>query len=373
MPLSFATWMALLNNFVIQKANFHGPQIGILQGVREIPGLLSFTLVFMLLFFSQQRFVYISIILLGLGTFLTGYFPTDIGLYATTVVMSIGFHYMQTLSQSLSLQWVPKSDAPVVLGRLSSTQAFAGLAVYIFIYFVMGYLHLEFKTVYALFGGITILLGVLAWIGFDNFKEDVIQEKKLKIKGKYWLFYLLTFFGGARRQIFVVFAGFLLVEKFGISVHHMVILLFVNGVLNIYLAPKVGRLISRFGEATILKLEYTGLIIIFTSYAFVDKLSVVYLLYLLDNLLFAMSFGLKTYFQKIADPKDVSASSAVSATINHIAAVFLPIVLGFVWLKSPSLVFLIGTCVAVLSLASAFLIPRHPREGFETRLSRVLA
>ena len=372
MPLSFATWMALLNNFVIEKAHFNGPQIGILQSLREVPGLLSFSLVFALLLFSQQRFAYISIILLGLGTLLTGYFSSDIGLYTTTLIMSVGFHYMQTLSQSLSLQWIPKSEAPVVLGRLSSTQAFAGLAVYLFIYVVMSHYHLEFKTVYALFGGITVLLGVIAWIGFDKFKEDVIQEKKLRLKAKYWLFYLLTFFGGARRQIFVVFAGFLLVQKFGVSVHHMVALLFINSVLNIYLAPKVGRLISRFGEATILKLEYAGLIIIFTSYAYVDNVGVAYLLYLFDNLLFAMSFGLKTYFQKIADPKDISASSALSGTINHIAAVFLPFILGFIWLKSPSLVFLIGTMIAVLSLASAFLIPRHPREGFETKLSRIL-
>ena len=369
MPLSFAAWMALLNNFVVEKAHFNGSEIGILQSVREIPGLMSFSVVLVLLLVSQQRLAYISLILLGVGTLITGYLHSTVGLYFATIIMSVGFHYLQTLNQSLSLQWIPKYQAPIVLGRLSSTQAFARLSVFIFIYIFMGYFAFTYKTVYTLFGGITILLGIIAWTGFKKFNEGALQEKKLMLTKRYWLFYLLTFFGGARRQIFVVFAAFLLVEKFGVSIHHMVVLLFANAILNIYLAPKVGRLISRFGEAMILKLEYVGLFIIFVSYAYVSHAQIAYVLYLLDSLLFAMSFSLATYFQKIADPKDISTNSAISGTINHIAAVFLPFILGFVWLKSPYMVFLIGAGIAAVSFLLVFLIPRNPAQGYETILS----
>ena len=369
MPLSFAAWMALLNNFVVEKAHFNGSEIGILQSVREIPGLMSFSVVLVLLLVSQQRLAYISLILLGVGTLITGYLHSTVGLYFATIIMSVGFHYLQTLNQSLSLQWIPKHQAPIVLGRLSSVQAFARLSVFIFIYIFMGYFAFTYKTVYTLFGGITILLGIIAWTGFKKFNEGALQEKKLMLTKRYWLFYLLTFFGGARRQIFVVFAAFLLVEKFGVSIHHMVVLLFANAILNIYLAPKVGRLISRFGEAMILKLEYIGLFIIFVSYAYVSHVQIAYVLYLLDSLLFAMSFSLATYFQKIADPKDISTNSAISGTINHIAAVFLPFILGLVWLKSPHMVFLIGAGIAAISFISVFLIPRNPEQGHETIFS----
>ncbi len=369
MPLSFAAWMALLNNFVVEKAHFNGSEIGILQSVREIPGLMSFSVVLVLLLVSQQRLAYISLILLGVGTLITGYLHSTVGLYFATIVMSVGFHYLQTLNQSLSLQWIPKHQAPIILGRLSSVQAFARLSVFIFIYIFMGYFAFTYKTVYTLFGGITILLGIIAWAGFKKFNEGALQEKKLMLTKRYWLFYLLTFFGGARRQIFVVFAAFLLVEKFGVSIHHMVVLLFANAILNIYLAPKVGRLISRFGEAMILKLEYIGLFIIFVSYAYVSHVQIAYVLYLLDSLLFAMSFSLATYFQKIADPKDISTNSAISGTINHIAAVFLPFILGLVWLKSPHMVFLIGAGIAAISFISVFLIPRNPEQGHETIFS----
>lgn len=360
MPLSFATWMSLLNNFVIEKANFDGSQIGILQSLREIPGLLAFTVVLALLFIRQQHLAYLSIILLGIGTALTGYFPNALGLYITTVIMSLGFHYLETLNQSLSLQWLDKKRAPFILGKISAAKSIAAIVVYLFIYIFMGYFSLEYKDVYLLFGGITAFIGVIAWLGFKHFDDEVIQEKKLVFKKEYWLYYILTFLSGARRQIFVVFAGFLLVEKFGVDVHNMVILLFVNAILNIFFAPTIGKLIIRFGESTALKLEYIGLIVIFMSYAFVDSLYVAFVLYILDHLLFAMAIALKTYFQKIADPKDISSTSAVSFTINHIAAVFLPFILGLVWLSSPAMVFIIGALIACLSFGLSFFIPRHP-------------
>lgn len=368
MILSFSAWMSLLNNFVIEVASFDGSQIGILQSLREIPGFLAFTVLLVLLIIPQQKLVYLSIMLLGLGTALTGYFPTPIGLYLTTIIMSMGFHYLETLNQSLSLQWLDKNKAPIILGKLSATKSFTGLLVFILIYVFMNYLVMDYKYVYLIFGGATFILGVLSWYLFANFKETVIQDKKIRLKKEYWLFYLLTFLSGARRQIFVVFAGFLLVEKFGVDIHNMVILLFVNSILNIYLAPKIGKFIVSFGERITLKIEYIGLMLVFTSYAFVDSVYVAFALYIIDHLLFSMAIALKTYFQKIANPSDMSNASAVSFTINHIAAVFLPVLLGFVWLYSNALVFIIGAIIAFFSFALSFLVPKNPQMGLETTL-----
>jgi hypothetical protein len=370
MVVSFSTWMSLLNNFTVEVALFNGSQIGILQSLREIPGFLAFTVVLALAFIAQQRLVYLSILLLGAGTALTGFFPSEIGLYATTVIMSLGFHYLETLNQSLSLQWIDKKRSPLVLGKMSAIKSFAGLLVFILIYILMNYLAVEYKYVYFIFGGFTFFLGIFSWYLFTHFKETVIQERKIRLKKEYWLFYVLTFFAGARRQIFVVFAGFLLVEKFGVDIHNMMILLFANSILNMYLAPKIGKFIVFFGERITLKIEYIGLIIVFVSYAFVDSVYVAFFLYIIDHLLFSMAIALKTYFQKIANPKDISSASAVSFTINHIAAVFLPFTLGMVWIESPSLVFIIGAFIASISLVLSFFIPNDPKIGYETILKK---
>jgi hypothetical protein len=341
-----------------------------LQSLREIPGLLAFTVILVLAFIAQQRLVYLSIMLLGLGTAATGFFPTPIGLYITTVIMSIGFHYLETLNQSLSLQWIEKERAPIVLGKLSAVKSFAGLLVFILIYILMNYLALEYKYVYLIFGGFSFILGIFAWYLFTHFKEAIIQERKLRIKKEYWLFYALTFLAGARRQIFVVFAGFLLVEKFGVDIHNMIILLFANSILNMYIAPKIGKFIVSFGERITLKIEYVGLILVFVSYAYVDSVYVAFALYIIDHLLFSMAIALKTYFQKIANPSDISSASAVSFTINHMAAVFLPALLGLVWLQSSSLVFIIGAIIAMGSLVLSFFVPLNPEIGYETTLKQ---
>ena len=152
----------------------------------------------------------------------------------------------------------------------------------------------------------------------------------------------------------------------------MVMILIVNSMLNMYIGPKVGHFISKFGESITLKIEYVGLIVVFTSYAFVDNLYIALMLFVLDHLLFSMSIALKTYFQKIANPKDIASASAVSFTINHIAAVFLPFVLGLLWLKSSFWVFIIGSCIAVCSFVLSFLVPLNPKMGYETTLCKVV-
>ncbi len=368
MVFSFSAWMSLLNNFVIEVASFDGSQIGILQSLREIPGFLAFTIVVVIIFIAQQKLAYISMIMLGIGVLLTGFYPNALGLYITTLVMSIGFHYLETLNQSLALQWLSKDRAPIILGKITAAKSFTSLLVFILIYLMMKVYSIEYKYVYLFFGGTTFLIGILAWILFKHFEDEVVQEKKIVLKKEYWLFYVLTFFAGARRQIFIVFAGFLLVEKFGIDVHNMVTLLFINSVLNIYFAPKIGKFIVKFGERITLRVEYFGLILVFVSYAFVENIYFAFFLFVVDHILFSMAIALKTYFHKIADSKDIASASAVSFTINHIAAVFLPALLGMLWLYSPSLVFVIGASIAVLSFFLSFLIPQNPKQGFETIL-----
>ncbi|MEM9473472.1 MAG: MFS transporter [Pseudomonadota bacterium] len=367
--IAFSTWSALLNNFAIEGAAFTGKEIGILQSIREIPGFLAFTAVFMYFVWREQTFAVISLALCGLGTAITGFFPTALGFYITTFIMSVGFHYFETVQQSLSLQWLPKSEAPRQLGRIIAAGSFATIAAYALIFLTWKLLHLDFSSVYLAGGGATVLLALLAWFGFPKFREAVPQRKHLLMRKRYWLYYALTFMSGARRQIFIVFAGFMMVEKFGFSVAAITGLFLANAVFNMWIAPKIGNLIIRLGERRILVLEYIGLIGVFLAYAFVDNPWIAAALYLVDHAFFAMAIAQKTYFQKIADPADMAPTAGVAFTINHIAAVFIPVLFGFIWLSHPSWVFIIGAGMAGVSLMLSLLIPRDPREGNETLLT----
>mgnify|MGYP006077838401 FL=1 len=366
--LAFATWSVMLNNFVVEQATFTGEEIGMLHSIREVPGFLAFTAILVMVFIRQQTFAILSLLTLGIGTAITAFYPSALWLYFATVIMSFGFHYLETLHNSLSLQWLSKSEAPKVLGQLLSVRAFCNLTVLGGLYIYLMFFPANYLLIYMLAGLASILIAIYCFTAVSHFEDDVVQRKELFMRKRYWLYYLLTFLAGARRQIFVVFAGFLLVEKFNFPIENVVMLTLVNAALTFWLAPKIGRLISFIGERRALTLEYVGLIIVFVSYAFVESIAVAIALYLLDHLFFGMAIAIKTYFQKIADPADIAATSSISFTINHIAAVVLPALLGIVWVINHSAVFLIGAGIAACSLLLSQLIPNDPRPSLETRL-----
>ena len=368
MPLAFNTWSALLNNFAVEQAAFTGVEIGILQSLREVPGFLSFTVIFVLLVLKEQTFAVFSLALLGLGVALTGFFPSEYGLYFTTVLMSIGFHYFEAIKQSLSLQWLTKEEAPQVLGRLIAVGSITSLVIYGVLWVLLEVFDVSFMWNFTLAGGLCCLLAIFMWLNFPHFPSKTVQHKTLVLRRRYWLYYLLTFLSGARRQIFVVFAAFLMVEKFGYSASQVTLLFLINYAFNWFFAERIGVLIHRIGERRALTLEYIGLIFVFVAYGLVDNATLAAALYVIDHMFFAMAIAISTYFQKIADPKDMASTAGVSFTISHIAAIVIPAALGLVWMWSHALVFFIGAGFAALSLLASQLIPFDPGPGQETVL-----
>ena len=374
MPVAFATWSALLNNFVIDVAGFDGSDIGWLHTVREIPGFLAIGVIAIIIFVREQVLGLVSLTLLGVATAMTAWFPTLGGILTITMLSSIGFHYYETVNQSLQLQWLDKLRAPKVLGWLVAAGSAATLVAYGLIVALWEPLNLTYNIVYMLAGGFTAAVALFCLIAYPQFEAPNPQVKRMVLRRRYWLYYLLQFMAGARRQIFVVFAGFMMVEKFGFAVHEVTALFLINLVANMIFAPMMGQAVYRYGERATLLFEYAGLVIVFLAYGgiyyFGWGVVLAAGLYVIDHLFFALALALKTYFQKIADPGDIAPTAAVAFTINHIAAVFLPAGLGYLWLISPGAVFLLAAGMAGTSLSLAMLIPRHPEPGHETILTR---
>lgn len=370
LPVAFSTWSALLNNFVIEVADFDGADIGLLHTVREIPGFLAVGVIALIIFIREQVLGVVSLALLGVATALTAQFPSMGGILTITMLSSIGFHYFETVNQSLQLQWIDKKRAPQMLGWIIAAGSGATLIAYILIVLTWEALDLSYNFVYMVSGGFTALVAIFCLFAYPQFEAPNPQVKKFILRKRYSLYYALQFMAGARRQIFVVFAGFMMVEKFGFKVHEVTALYLINLVANMIFAPLMGHLVSLWGERRALIFEYAGLIIVFLAYGgiyyFGWGVIVAATLYVIDHIFFALALALKTYFQKIADPGDIAPTAAVAFTINHIAAVFLPVGLGYLWLISPLAVFIVAASMALGSLLLALLIPRHPAKGHET-------
>ena len=373
MPVAFSTWSALLNNFVIEVADFDGSDIGWLHTVREIPGFLAVGVIAIIIFMREQILGVVALGLLGVATAVTAWFPSMGGILTITMLSSIGFHYYETVNNSLQLQWIDKARAPQVLGWIIAAGSAATLVAYILIVLLWEPLGLTYNIVYLCAGGFTAIVALFCFLAYPQFEAPNPQVKRMVLRKRYSLYYALQFMAGARRQIFVVFAGFMMVERFGYDVHEVTSLFLVNLIANMILAPMIGRLVGHWGERRALLLEYTGLTLVFLAYGGIYLFSwsvlIAAILYVIDNLLFSMALALKTYFQKIADPGDIAPTAAVAFTINHIAAVFLPALLGYLWLASPLAVFVVAAAMASGSLVLSLLIPRHPEPGYETIFS----
>ncbi len=342
------TWRTLFNNFAVEVAHLEGSHIGIIQAFREIPGFLALLAIFVLLILKEHRLSALSIFVLGLGVALTGFFPSFVGLLLTTLVMSFGFHYYETTNQSLTLQYFDRETAPWVFGKLRSLAAASNIGVGILIFIASQWLN--YRQIYLLGGGAIMAVGVWGLLQ-DPTKEDLVpQRKKMVFRRKYWLFYFLTFMAGARRQIFVAFAVFLLVKRFHFSLQVITLLFVTNNAINYFLSPLIGKAIIRFGERKVLSLEYFSLIFIFIAYAYTQSAYLVAGLYILDHIFFNFSIAIRTYFQKVGDPRDIAPSMAVGFTINHIAAVVIPAVGGLLWMINYRIPFLGGAALSVVSL-----------------------
>lgn len=370
MPLAFATWSALLNNFVIEVAGFTGVEIGWLHSVREIPGFLAIGVILVLLFVREQVLALSSLILLGVASALTAQFPSIGGILFLTLLSSIGFHYYETVNQSLQLQWLSKDRAPKLLGWLVAIGSASSLVAYLALVALWDSLGLSYNTVYMISGGLTVVIAVAAFFLYPQFEAPVAQHRKMILRRRYWLYYAMQFMAGARRQIFIVFAGFMMVERFGMAVHEVTALFIINYVANMAAGPFIGGWIGKFGDRNMMIVQYSGLLLVFLAYggiyAFGWGVVIASALYVLDHLFFSMNITLKTYFQKIADPADIAPTAAVAFTINHIAAVFLPAALGYLWVWSPGAVFLLAAAMAAVSLTLSCLVPRDPSPGYET-------
>ncbi len=354
-------WRTLFNNFAVEIGGLEGNHIGMIQSFREIPGFLALLAIFILLIIKEHKLSASSIIILGFGIAITGFFPSYSGLLITTMIMSFGFHYYETTNQSLTLQYFDQKISPWIFGKLRSYAAASNIVIGVVIFLITPVL--DYDQIYLILGALIIIAGLWGLKQNPTRKDIVPQHKKMIFRRRYWLYYFLTFMAGARRQIFVAFAVFLLVTKFNFSVQEITIMFVVNNLINYFLSPLLGKAIIKFGERPVLSLEYGSLIVIFILYAFAEQRWLVVVLYILDHIFFNFSIAIRTYFQKVGDPRDIAPTMAVGFTINHIAAVVIPALGGILWMVDYKIPFLAGAGMSLISFLAVQFIPGKGRPG----------
>jgi hypothetical protein len=359
--LGFNLWGALFNNFAVEDMGAQAWHIGIIQGLRELPGLLGILSAVMALYIAEIRVVGIMVVLLGVGLMWTSRVGNMLSFVMATMLMSTGFHYYQTAKQSVVLKVTSKAEAPKILGSLASMESVSGVFIVALIFLTTkgpfrAVEILSYRQLYLILGVLVAVVGMWGIFRHRGTRREKINSK-MKFRRRYILYYILTFLAGSRRQIFTTFAMFLLVTQHGTSVQTAALLIFTNNIITSYTNRLAGKLITHFGERAMLSVEYSSLVAIFVGYAFVHRADFLYVIYVLDGMSFGLDIGISTYFQKVALHEDITSNVGMGMTANHISAVAIPVVGGLLWSLGHEVTFLMGSGMAVLSLISVQYIP----------------
>jgi predicted MFS family arabinose efflux permease len=358
--LGAQVWQTLFNNFAVEDIGAGAGAVGLIQAVREVPGLLAFVIGFLALFMSETRIMSVSVILLGVGLLLSGQAHSVPFLVLTTLIFSIGFHFYMPCSNAVMLMITKESDTPKMLGSLGSLGSVAAVAGTLIVYIFAA--SLGYRNLFTWMGVVVILGGILL-LPFGGSRQGLPLGRNITLRRRYWLYYTLSFLLGCRRHIFTTFAIYLLVREYHVSIQTTALLYLVNGAINVLTLRLTGQLVGRIGERMALTVTFASLALVFLGYAYVTVLPLLFCLFVLDNVFFGFNIALTTYFQKIAvTQEEITSNLSTEQTINHIAAIIVPLTGGAVWTAFGSqAVFLFGVAIVLAGLALTQYIRIAPR------------
>jgi MFS family permease len=336
-----------------------------LEFPRELPGLLVVFVIGALSFLGGDvRISVVANLLAAIGMFSLGIIPPQYSYVILIMfIYSMGQHIFMPLSGSIGMSFAPPGEMGRVLGRLSSIGNIAVVFSSAALWLLYKFAHISFRTAFTIGAAAFVMSAV--FLCFIKPTQTVHVKNRYVFRKEYSLYYWLCMLYGARKQIFITFGPWVLVEVFKQPVATMTLLFFIVAVIGIFVKPWVGHLIDKVGERIVLSTEAFLFFLTCLGYAFAENLFppaiavfFIYVCYVVDITLDSVFMARTTYMKKIAlKPEDVSPSLSLGISIDHVVTIFLPILGGLAWSRSGAggykYVFLGGAVVAFLNFMSS--------------------
>ncbi len=337
----------LFNNFIVDQIGIQPHELGYMESLREVPGFLNALFTAIIIYLAPPIVGGLALIVMGIGMAAYSQVNSFSGIVVLSFVWSIGFHAWLPLRSAMTLDYSTGEEKGKWFGQLRSVESFATLAMIGLCLFATDLF--EFGGFFQIGGGIVAVGGIA--LLFASRRLQTERENRFVLRKKYWLYYLLSLLDGSRRQIFTTFAIFALVKVFGTDRGVIIKLVLINQVVVLLFSPTIGRLVDKLGERTILSISYVGLFFVFIGYATLRNVTHLYVLYCIDNFLFVGRIAFMTYLNKITPPQDLKPTLAMGVTMNHVAAVSVPLIGGLAWESfGYQIIFIGGAFFTLISL-----------------------
>jgi MFS family permease len=371
--MAFSIVDATFNNFLNDKFALTGFQRSFLEFPRELPGFLVVFVSAALWFLCSRRMGVLTMILGAVGAVLIGFASSSYGvMLGWLFIYSMGNHLFMPIASTIGMELAREGQDGRRLGQINSIRNFAAILGSFSVVLGFKYLKFTFQHTFAI---AAVLLGVAAILLYIMKPEPVIEKRGfLQLHKEYRLFYILNVLSGARKQLFITFAPWVLVSVLKQPTQIMATLFTIGGVIGILFQPLLGWAIDKFGERFVLASEAVILVFVcfgygFAKFIFPENIAflVVCACFLIDQMIFSVSMARATYMKKIAlQPDHIQPALTAAVTIDHVFSISAALLGGLVWnVFGFQYVFLFGAVIAVINFFTALRVqlPNRP-DGF---------
>jgi MFS family permease len=368
--MAFSMFDSTFNNFLDEKFALSGFERSFLEFPRELPGFLVVFVSAALWFLCSRRLSVVAMLFAAVGALLIGFASSSyVVMIAWLFIYSMGNHLFMPLASTIGMELAREGQDGRRLGQLNAIRNFATIVGSFIVFLGFKYLGFTFKHTFAI---AAILLGVAAILLFSMQPEPVTEKRKfLQLHKEYRLYYALNVLSGARKQLFITFAPWVLVSVLQQPTQIMATLYTIGGIIGILFQPLLGWAIDKLGERFVLSAEAVILVFVCFGYGFAKFIFpvdtaflVVCACFLLDQMIFSVSMARATYMKKIAiQPDHIQPALTAAVTIDHVFSILAALVGGVIWNTFGfQYVFLFGVGLAVINFFTALRVQIPPKE-----------
>lgn len=353
------------NNYLAQVHHLGEVARGGLEFPRELPGFLIVFVFIALIFLPDTRIAMFAALMVGISLWGQGFLAPGMKQVVFWMLLwSTGAHLYMVLRSSITLRLAEAGRAGQLMGRLGGLEAVGNLGGMLLVYWGVS----RFNFSFALIFGIAGTCALLATICLFMIKPVPLKKppRNLMLKKKYLLYYSLCIIFGARKQIFLTFAPWVLIKIFHSGVQTFAVLGIAATIISLFFRPLLGKAIDNWGERNIIFTESVILVFICVLYGFATRwfpaqiaLGIVMICYIIDQLLFAVTMARATYLNRIAEsPADVAPTISMGTTLDHAVSMSVPVLGGILWASFGfQWVFIAAAMIALINMGVALLIP----------------
>ncbi|MBQ2259091.1 MAG: MFS transporter [Spirochaetales bacterium] len=372
--LAYGFYKGVQDNYLAQIVDVNAFERGVLEFFRELPGLLLIFILAFLYRLSEAKIMKIGIFVMGLGSLGLALIPAHVvPVFFFITIFSFGDHIALPMKSTIALEHSQEGKEGMALGMMNSivnAGNVTSLLIVSFVFYIFRRVGTSasissFRLTYLI---VAVLMG-LSLVISGSMKSKAVNEgrrQRLYFRKKYFKFYMLEVFYGARKQIFLTFAPYVIILHYGADTSSISLLLAISALCSIFCSPLIGKLIDRLGYKTIMVADTIVLVFVCILYGFSHRIFapnvafiVVCVNFVLDTVISLASMATNVYVRNISDSQEeLTATLTTGISVNHLISIIIAFFGGYIWqVVGIELLFIISAVLGLFNSLFAATVP----------------